>query len=404
MKIKTTIRYVLLVCALAGCWAAYGQGKSKTSLEKQRGQLQSEMKKLNAAIAANAKSQKARTVELQNLRQKVRIRERLMNALNTDIGILDSQIDAKTAESRRLTRELDTLKASYAAMCRSYAKNHSSGIRLMYILSSESFLQAYRRGRYIREYAEGIRKRGEQVRAKDEQTRRALSDLQALRSEKSALLAEHADEMGRLQSDQKKIQGLLTSLKKNKTQLERELNEKKKNAARIQKEIESIVAAELAAQRKKSGSKTVSEAGLTPAAKQLSSDFAQNKGRLPWPVERGTVYIPFGNQTYPGLNVRIVNPGISISVPQGASARAVFSGTVSAVHKINGLYNVYVNHGRYNTVYGDLESVTVKKGDKVSTGQTVGKVFTDKFENKTILTFCLFDWDKKQDPELWLAR
>lgn len=121
-------------------------------------------------------------------------------------------------------------------------------------------------------------------------------------------------------------------------------------------------------------------------------------------MERGTVYIPFGNQTYPGLNVRIVNPGISISVPQGASARAVFSGTVSAVHKINGLYNVYVNHGRYNTVYGDLESVTVKKGDKVSTGQAVGKVFTDKFENKTILTFCLFDWDKKQDPELWLAR
>ena len=193
-------------------------------------------------------------------------------------------------------------------------------------------------------------------------------------------------------------------MKKNKSQLERELKTKKQNAAQIQKQIEAIVAKELEAQRKKSGAKSVSEAGLTPQNQQLSSDFAQNKGRLPWPVERGTVYIPFGNQTYPGLNVQIVNPGISISVPQGSLARAVFAGTVTAVHKINGLYNVYINHGRYNTVYGDLESVTVKKGDRVETKQTVGKVYTDRFENKTIMMFCLFDWDKKQDPELWLAR
>lgn len=402
---RTTIKYFFLLSAALCCGnAANAQQASKNSLEKQRRQLQTDIKKLDDAIAANAKNQKSRTVELQNLRSKVRIRERLVSSLNTDIGILDAQIGAKAEESRRLNRELDTLKASYATMCRNYVRNRSSDIRLMYILSSNSFLQAYRRGRYIREYADGIRKRGQQVRSKSEQARQAVSELQKLRTEKTALLAEHTSEMDRLQADQKRIQGLLTSLKKNKTQLERELKNKKQNAAQIQKQIESIVAKELEAQRKKTGSKSVTEAGLTPQAKQLSSDFAQNKGRLPWPVERGTVYIPFGNQTYPGLNVQIVNPGISISVPQGSSARAVFAGTVSAVHKINGLYNVYVNHGRYNTVYGDLESVSVKKGDKVTVRQTVGKVYTDKFENKTILTFCLFDWDKKQDPELWLAR
>ena len=307
-------------------------------------------------------------------------------------------------ESRRLNRELDTLRASYATMCRNYAKNRSSGIRLMYILSSKSFLQAYRRGKYIQEYAEGIRRRGQQVREKEEQARAAVEELQRLRSEKASLLEEQTAEMATLKADQNKIQGLLSSLKKNKSQLERELKTKKQNATQIQKQIEAIVAKELEAQRKKSGAKSVSEAGLTPQNQQLSSDFAQNKGRLPWPVERGTVYIPFGNQTYPGLNVQIVNPGISISVPQGSLARAVFAGTVTAVHKINGLYNVYINHGRYNTVYGDLESVTVKKGDRVETKQTVGKVYTDRFENKTIMMFCLFDWDKKQDPELWLAR
>ncbi|HJH58555.1 MAG TPA: peptidoglycan DD-metalloendopeptidase family protein [Bacteroidetes bacterium] len=403
---KKTFTYGLLL--LAVLWGARvevcAQQASRTSLERQRQQLQADIKKLDQAIAANTKSQKARTVELQNLRSKVRIRERLVSTLNTDIGSLDAQINDKAQESRRLNRELDTLRASYATMCRNYAKNRSSGIRLMYILSSKSFLQAYRRGKYIQEYAEGIRRRGQQVREKEEQARAAVEELQRLRSEKASLLKEQTAEMATLKADQNKIQGLLSSLKKNKSQLERELKTKKQNAAQIQKQIEAIVAKELEAQRKKSGAKSVSEAGLTPQNQQLSSDFAQNKGRLPWPVERGTVYIPFGNQTYPGLNVQIVNPGISISVPQGSLARAVFAGTVTAVHKINGLYNVYINHGRYNTVYGDLESVTVKKGDRVETKQTVGKVYTDRFENKTIMMFCLFDWDKKQDPELWLAR
>ena len=134
---KTTVRYLFFAVALLFCAVGYSQ--SKTSLEKQKRQLQDDMSRLNAAIAANTKNQKAKTVELQTLRSKVRIREKLIKTINTDIGILDSQIGVKTTETQRLTRELDTLKASYAKMCVSYEKNKSSGIRLMYILSSDSF-------------------------------------------------------------------------------------------------------------------------------------------------------------------------------------------------------------------------------------------------------------------------
>ena len=399
---KTTVRYLFFAVALLFCAVGYSQ--SKTSLEKQKRQLQDDMSRLNAAIAANTKNQKSKTVELQTLRSKVRIREKLIKTINTDIGILDSQIGVKTTETQRLTRELDTLKASYAKMCVSYEKNKSSGIRLMYILSSDSFLQAYRRGKYIQEYVDAIRKRGQEVRSKHEQAQKALAELRALRGEKTKLLAEQTSEMDKLKADQTKIQGLLSSLQKNKKQLEKELSEKKKNATRIQQAIDDIIAKELAAQRKKSGGKGTAGAGMTPEAKQLSADFAQNKGRLPWPVGQGMVYIPFGNQTYPGLNVQISNPGISISTPEGTNARAVFSGTVTRVQKQNGLINVFVSHGKYFTVYGDLVSVQVKQGDKVSTKQVIGKIYTDKFENKTILTFCVFDGTEKQDPELWLAR
>lgn len=399
------MKYVLWLVAAMACTVGYAQ-TSKASLEKQRVQLQKDMKKLNDAISVNSKNQRSKTVELQNLRSKVGVREKLVRNINADIGLLDRQIDDKTTETARLSRELDTLRVSYAKMCSNYYKNKASGVRLMYILSSDSFLQAYRRGKYIQEYVNAIREKGLAVKSKNEQAQKALEDLKALKDEKAALLAEQQAEVAKLKGDQAGIQKLLTALKKDKKKLENELAAKKKNAQQIQKAIADIVKKELAAQRKKNAAKGQKGDSQTPEAKQLSANFAQNKGKLPWPVEKGFVYIPFGNQVYPGLNVHIVNPGISISTPAGANARAVFSGTVTRVqkNKTNGLYNVFINHGRYYTVYGDLHSISVKEGDKVATKQMIGRIHTDTFENKTVMLFCLFDGEKEQNPETWLAR
>ena len=402
------IRFFLTACAVfALCAAPLAGQNSKASLQSRKTALQKEMSRLNEAIARNDKNQKSNTVQLQSLRNRTRVREEMIKNINTDIGMLDVQIDSKSGEAERLSKELDTLKASYSRMCVNYYRNKAPGMRLMYILSSSSLLQAYRRGKYIEEYAGAIRLRGENVRSKNEETRRAIEELKKLRQEKGQLLAEQASEMEKLKKDQARIQNILNSLKKNKKQLQQELTAKKKTAERIQKEIDDIIARELAAQNKKNtaaGKKKSSEIELTPEGRILSANFAQNKGRLPWPVERGDIYMRFGNQPYPGTNVYITVPGLDISAPQGSYARAVFDGQVTRVQVKDGLYMVFVSHGKYYTIYSNLSAVNVKSGDKISVKQKIGTIYTDRFEGKTILTFCIYDGGVKQDPEQWLAR
>ena len=384
------------------------QGQSRSALEKQKKDLQKQISKIDAAIASNKKQQSANTVQLQSLRQKVKIRQGIVNNINREIGGLDRDIEINRAEVSRLERELDTLRSSYARMCVNYYNNKSEGLRLMYILSSTSLSQAYARSQYIKEYTSAIRRRGEEVRAKSVETQSSIDRLEKLKGEKKVLLSEQKKEMTELSTDQKRIERIQASLKKNRKQLDRDMKNARNTAARIQKEINDIIHREIEAQNKKAGGSKKSSSGqlaLTPEAKALSASFAQNKGKLPWPVERGVIFMHHGRQQYPGTTAYVDVPGVLIATTQGAMARAVFAGEVIRVQvKSDGLYMVFVQHGNYFTVYVDLLTVNVKKGDKVTTKQTIGRINTDKFENKTILNFSLYYNNQKQNPELWLAK
>jgi septal ring factor EnvC (AmiA/AmiB activator) len=384
------------------------QGQSRSALEKQKKDLQKQISKIDAAIASNKKQQSANTVQLQSLRQKVKIRQGIVNNINREIGGLDRDIEINRAEVSRLERELDTLRSSYARMCVNYYNNKSEGLRLMYILSSTSLSQAYARSQYIKEYTSAIRRRGEEVRAKSVETQSSIDRLEKLKGEKKVLLSEQKKEMTELSTDQKRIERIQASLKKNRKQLDRDMKNARNTAARIQKEINDIIRREIEAQNKKAGGSKKSSSGqlaLTPEAKALSASFAQNKGKLPWPVERGVIFMHHGRQQYPGTTAYVDVPGVLIATTQGAMARAVFAGEVIRVQvKSDGLYMVFVQHGNYFTVYVDLLTVNVKKGDKVTTKQTIGRINTDKFENKTILNFSLYYNNQKQNPELWLAK
>ena len=421
------IKYIIFLLAFSLCIQSWGQS-SKSSLQRQKQELQKEIKRLDNAIYTNSKNQKANTVQLQNLQEKIKIRKGLIDNITADIRSLNVQINEKSTQVAYLTRELDTLKNSYSRMCVNYYKNKSSALRLMYILSSKSFSQAYNRSVYIKEYSQAIRKRGGSVKSKNEETKAALAQLQKMKAEKNVLLSEQKAQMDKLTEDQKKVSSIISSLKKNRRQLENDLKKNKNNAVRIQKEIDDIIRREIEAQRKKEAAEAAAAAkkagrkasstakstvktssstqiNLTPEAKALSADFAQNKGKLPWPVERGTIFMHHGRQQYPGTTANIDVAGVLIAAPQGSYARAVFSGEVIRVQiKSDGLYMVFVRHGRYYTVYVDLVSVNVKQGDKVSVKQNIGRINTDKFENKTILNFCLYDGQVKQNPELWLAK
>ena len=405
---RINIRAILCGVLMLSCVLVM-QGQSRSALEKQKKDLQKQISKIDAAIASNKKKQTANTVQLQSLRQKVKIRQGIINNINRDISHLDSDIEAGRLKVSQLEKELDTLRASYARMCVNYYNNKSEGLRLMYILSSNSLSQAYARSQYIKEYTAAIRRRGEEVRNKNAETQESISRLEKLRGEKNTLLSEQKKEMSSLSSDQKRIERIQASLKKNRKQLDRDMKNARNTAARIQKEINDIIRREIEAQNKKAGGgkKTASstQIALTPEAKALAASFAQNKGKLPWPVERGTIFMHHGRQQYPGTTAYVDVPGVLIATTQGAMARAVFSGEVIRVQvKSDGLYMVFVQHGNYFTVYVDLVSVNVKKGDKVTTKQPIGRINTDKFENKTILNFSLYYNNQKQNPELWLAR
>ncbi|MBQ5815096.1 MAG: peptidoglycan DD-metalloendopeptidase family protein [Flavobacteriales bacterium] len=401
------IRVLFLGVFMLSCMLVV-QGQSRSALEKQKKDLQKQISKIDAAIASNKKKQSANTVQLQSLRQKVKIRQGIVNNINREIGGLDRDIEINRAEVSRLERELDTLRSSYARMCVNYYNNKSEGLRLMYILSSTSLSQAYARSQYIKEYTSAIRRRGEEVRAKSVETQSSIDRLEKLKGEKKVLLSEQKKEMTELSTDQKRIERIQASLKKNRKQLDRDMKNARNTAARIQKEINDIIRREIEAQNKKAGGSKKSSSGqlaLTPEAKALSASFAQNKGKLPWPVERGVIFMHHGRQQYPGTTAYVDVPGVLIATTQGAMARAVFAGEVIRVQvKSDGLYMVFVQHGNYFTVYVDLLTVNVKKGDKVTTKQTIGRINTDKFENKTILNFSLYYNNQKQNPELWLAK
>ncbi len=404
---RINIRAIFCVVFLLSCMLVV-QGQSRSALEKQKKDLQKQISKIDAAIASNKKKQTANTVQLQSLRQKVKIRQGIVNNINREIGSLDRDIEINRAEVSRLGKELDTLRSSYARMCVNYYNNKSEGLRLMYILSSTSLAQAYARSQYIKEYTAAIRRRGEEVRAKSAETQSSIDRLEKLRGEKKELLVEQKKEMSELSTDQKRIERIQASLKKNRKQLDRDMKNARNTAARIQKEINDIIRREIEAQNKKAGGSKKSTSGqlaLTPEAKALSASFAQNKGKLPWPVERGVIFMHHGHQQYPGTTAYVDVPGVLIATTQGAMARAVFDGEVIRVQvKSDGLYMVFVQHGNYFTVYVDLLAVNVKKGDKVTTKQNIGRINTDKFENKTILNFSLYYNNQKQNPELWLAK
>ncbi|MBQ1276707.1 MAG: peptidoglycan DD-metalloendopeptidase family protein [Flavobacteriales bacterium] len=404
---RMNIRVLFLGVFMLSCMLVV-QGQSRSALEKQKKDLQKQISKIDAAIASNKKKQSANTVQLQSLRQKVKIRQGIVNNINREIGGLDRDIEINRAEVSRLERELDTLRSSYARMCVNYYNNKSEGLRLMYILSSTSLSQAYARSQYIKEYTSAIRRRGEEVRVKSVETQSSIDRLEKLKGEKKVLLSEQKKEMTELSTDQKRIERIQASLKKNRKQLDRDMKNARNTAARIQKEINDIIRREIEAQNKKAGGSKKSSSGqlaLTPEAKALSASFAQNKGKLPWPVERGVIFMHHGRQQYPGTTAYVDVPGVLIATTQGAMARAVFAGEVIRVQvKSDGLYMVFVQHGNYFTVYVDLLTVNVKKGDKVTTKQTIGRINTDKFENKTILNFSLYYNNQKQNPELWLAK
>ena len=375
----------------------------KAALEAQKKRLQQEIVQINALIKTSAKKRANVLTQVETVQLKMDRQDALIRLTNRQINRLNQEINVNLRNIEKLRAELTSLKKDYAEMVVSARKNKSTQNRLMFLLSSESFWQAYKRMAYMKQYAAYRKQQGEQIAAKTKALQQYTSDLVAQRKDKKQLIEENRKAQKELDSIRKRQNTLVLELKKREKNYTAQIKKKQKQREAIDKEIARLIREAIAASNKKAGTKTGSFV-LTSEAKALAASFVSNKGRLPWPVEKGIVTQRFGTQRHPVVRTTTIKSnGVTLSVPAGATARSVFEGIVLNIVQFKGSNPiVLIQHGSYITSYKNLSKVYVKKGGRVTAKQAIGQIFTNKDTGKTTLQFSLFQNTTPQNPALWL--
>ena len=370
---------------------------SVKDLQKKQRQLQAEIEQTNKMLKQTKKDESATMNKLQLLNQNIKTQKKLIHTL-------DSEITALNREMKRLSNTRDSLqvileryKADYAQMVRQshYARMQQSP--LLFLLASDSFQQLARRTRYLQEFAHF---RQEQVR-RIENTQAEIDTqnelLETNKADKQAALSSRKREQANLQRDERKQKNMLSQLKSKEKDLNKQIKQKQKKVDELNRKIDEMV-------RKQT--EKASKTTLTKEQQLIAGGFEANKGRLPWPVEKGMISGHFGKQQHPVYSqVTMDNKGIYIQTTAGTKARAVYKGEVTSCFMVGGTYAVIVQHGNYRTVYSNLSKLSVKQGDKVDTKQTIGTIFTDpEQDQKTELYFQIYKDKNIQNPELWIAK
>lgn len=394
---------VWLMCCFSIGWT---QDNRQEKLRQQRKQLQQEIKQINNLLFSNTKKKKSALNEVEDLAVKINLRKRLIRVTNEEANRLTQQINVNQRTIGRQRKELDDLKMDYADMIRYSYASKSGQSRLMFLFSSESFLQAYKRFQYLKQYATFRKKQGLLI-AEKTQTLQALNKtLLAQKLRKEALIKENRLAQNSLSEERLEQKELVTSLKKRERSLESQIRKKQKQIAAYDKEIERLIRAAIAASNKAAGKGKAAVFTLTPEAQLIGKNFTANKGKLPWPVEQGVVTLRFGTQTHPVVKTtKIQSNGVSIATPDNAEVRAVFKGKVMQVFSFKGSNpGVLIQHGNYITSYSNLAAVYVKKGQTVEAKEAIGKVFTHPNTGKTELKFSVFQNTTPINPKGWLYR
>ena len=397
------------------------KGKSKQQLETEINTLQKEISTANQLLKKTKKDREMTLNEVNLLDKKIKQREKLIKAYNEQIALLDEEIHQGQNNIKTLNSDLSKLQKEYAKMIVFANKNRSHYDRLGFIFASKDFNQAFSRLRYIREFTDARKTKMNQIANTEREISNAVEASQQAREQQATMLKDEKAQQEALKNEKEELNGQVAKLKKQEGKIQQDIKDKQQQAKKLQKAIDDIIAEEIrkaneeAARKRREEEKTKGKTttpapkekgmALTPAEKTLSTNFVNNKGKLPWPVERGVISSSYGKHTsVVSDKVTVTNNGIDIATTEGAKARAVFDGEVASVTKLTGANTVVIlRHGEYFTVYSNLENVTVKRGDKVKTKQNLGTVHTNKTENKTELHFELLKEQNRQNPANWLS-
>ena len=347
---------------------AFAQIDRQKALEQQRLEILKEIESINELLFDTKDQKSSLLTKVQSLDQKIQTRERLIRLTNQQANYHTREINKNINTLDQLQEALKRLKEDYAAMIVQSYKSRSEQSRLMFILSSETFLQAYKRLQYMKQYSQFRRAQGLEI----EDRKKELRDLNELllqqKAEKEQLVKESRAAKAKLDQERKDQEGLWAELKKDERTYTAQIRERQKEASRIEREIDRLIKEAIAAANKAKGSVTKSATfELTPEAEALAAEFKNNKGRLIWPVAKGRVITPFGKRKHPQFpNVTQDHNGVEIITEKRADARAVLAGEVLQIQQLKGANKaVYVRHGNFITIYNNLVEVKVKKGQRV---------------------------------------
>ncbi len=382
------------------------QTSQQKALEAKRTKLQKEIREMNRLLSAE-KQEKGNVLEqMEALDRKINVRQELIRITNQQSNLLNRQINANVRSIGKLREDLALLKDDYAKLIRKSYQNKTQNNRLMFLLSSNDFFQAFKRLQYMKQYTKHRKQQGENIEVKTQELSALNKDLVEQRKIKDQLLAENRSAKNALSKEIGSQQSLLKTIKQNESKYTQAIDKKKKESRRIDREIEKLIRSAIASSNKKSGSRNTTSFALTPEAKLIANNFSSNKGKLIWPVEKGVKSQGFGvyaDKIYPGIKHQ--NNGVTISTDKGGQARAIFEGEVITIFTNKmGVKGVYLRHGNYISMYYNLSKIYVQKGDKVAVKEALGEIYTNRFSGATNLKFYLYQDTKRLNPENWIYR
>ncbi|HLT49914.1 murein hydrolase activator EnvC family protein [Aequorivita nionensis] len=422
--------YLFLFVCLITVSNVFAQPDKQKELEEKRQAILEEIKQINSLLFKTKKEEKSVLTQVQDLNQRISASENLIRVTNQQANLLTRNINENINKISSLREELKVMKADYAEMIQKSYKSKNQQSRIMFLLSSEDFLQAYKRVQYMKQYAKFRKKQGEGIKAKTEELQKLNADLISQKKTKQKLIAENELAKSKLTEERKDQQALVATLKKDESKFTSQIRTKQKEADEIDRQIEALIKAAIEEANRIARAKAEAEAkanktsttpstknvitkpaktdefALTAEDKALAASFTNNKGKLPWPVEKGMVVKSFGTHQHPQFpNVTTNSSGVEIATSDNADVRSIFEGQVLSIQIIKGANKVVIiQHGDYLSVYSNLSTVSVKKGDKVSTKQKIGTVAKSPTEGKTVLKFYIYQNKTKINPADWIYR
>ncbi len=381
MKISRLLilSFLLIFFSIALC------AESKKDLENKKKKTVEEINLTNRLLKETKDNKSQSYNNLLLINSKISVRKQLIKDINNELAIVNERIKDTELIIKIMEEDLAWLSENYAKKVRAAWGNVNKQNTIMYIFSSKDFNQTYLRFKYMQQLAKYRKQQFMAINSLKNILALNIDKLNEAKMEKQLLLNEEKKEEVSLLTEHQEQQKTLKELQGKEKELQKKLQEQQKQMQQLQKEIEKLIAEEA----KKAAKTTPSgKFELTPAEKLISTNFGNNKGSLPWPVERGIIVSHYGKQQHPVLkNIEIENNGVDISTVEGAYARAVFDGEVKKIITIPGAQTaVIIRHGEYLSAYTHLETVLVSVGETVKAKQSIGKVYTDKSENKTVLS------------------